>query len=146
RARRRGWILNIGSDSARQPPVPYRDTAETSHLIVAYGTSKAALNRYTEGLAHEVAVDGVFVNVVAPVAIVLTDEAERFAGHIAAKNPGMVEPVEVLVEAAVELVTGRHVGQVLLSRPFLHSIGRPVRTLDGTKVLGDSMIGLRGEG
>lgn len=140
RRRRRGWILNISSDSARQPPVPYRDSAETAQVITAYGASKAALNRYTEGLAHEVAADGVFVNTLAPVAIVMTQEAARFAAHIAAANPDMVEPVEVMVEAAVELVSERHVGLVAYSRPLLHAVARPVRSLDGTRIVGDAQM------
>jgi NAD(P)-dependent dehydrogenase (short-subunit alcohol dehydrogenase family) len=140
RERKRGWILNISSDSARQPPVPYRDTPEAAHVIVAYGASKAALNRYSEGLAHEVAPLGIYVNTLAPVAIVLTQETVRFVGHIAEKNPDMVEPVEVMAEAAIELVTGTHVGQLTYSRPFLHSIGRPVRSLDGQTVLGDALL------
>jgi NAD(P)-dependent dehydrogenase (short-subunit alcohol dehydrogenase family) len=140
RSRGRGWILNIGSDSARQPPLPYRDTPEAAHIIVAYGSTKAALNRYSEGLAHEVAGDGVFINVLAPVSIVLTQETERFVGHIARANPDMAEPVEVMVEAALELVTGRHVGQVVYSRQILHALGRPVRSLDGSRVLGDAFL------
>jgi hypothetical protein len=140
RERGRGWILNIGSDSSRQPAVPYRDTPAAAQLIAAYGASKAALDRYTEALGHEVANDGVFVNRLAPVAIVLTQEAERFVGHIARANPDMAEPMEVMVEAAVELVTGRHVGCVVSSRPFLHSIGRPVRSLDGERVVGDALM------
>jgi NAD(P)-dependent dehydrogenase (short-subunit alcohol dehydrogenase family) len=140
RARRRGWILNVSSDTARQPAVPYRDTPEAAHVVVAYGATKAALNRYTEGLAHEVAGDGVFVNALAPVAIVLTQETARFVGHIAAANPDMVEPVEAMVEAAVELVTGRHVGQIAYSRPLLHAAARPVRSLDGKTVLGDAFL------
>lgn len=140
RERGRGWILNIGSDSARQPPVPYRDTPEAAHAIVAYGATKAALARYSEGLAHEVAGDGVFVNVLSPVAIVLTQEAARVAGHIARQHPDMAEPMEVMVEAALELVTGRHVGRVVDSRSLLHSVARPVRSLDGSRVLGDAFL------
>lgn len=140
RERGRGWILNLGSDSARQPPVPYRDTPEAAHVIVAYGTTKAALNRYTEGLAHEVAGDGVFVNVLSPVSIVLTQQAARFVGHIARRNPDMAEPVEVMVEAALELVTQRHVGQIAYSRSLLHAVGRPVRSLDGSVVIGDAFL------
>jgi NAD(P)-dependent dehydrogenase (short-subunit alcohol dehydrogenase family) len=140
RERGRGWILNIGSDSARQPAVSYRDTPEAAHVIVAYGASKAALNRYSEGLAHEVAGDGVFVNVLAPVAIVLTQEAARFVGHIAKSNPDMAEPIEVMVEAALELVTERHIGQIACSRALLHSVGRPVRSLDGSRVIGDAFL------
>jgi NAD(P)-dependent dehydrogenase (short-subunit alcohol dehydrogenase family) len=140
RERGRGWILNIGSDSARQPAVPYRDTPEAAHVIVAYGATKAALNRYSEGLAHEVAGDGVFVNVLAPVSIVLTQEAARLVGHIAKSNPDMAEPIEVMVEAALELVTERHIGQIAYSRALLHSVGRPVRSLDGSRVIGDAFL------
>jgi len=140
RQRGRGWILNISSDTACQPPVPYRDTPEAAHVIVAYGATKAALNRYTEGLAHEVAGEGVFVNALAPVSIVLTQEAARFAGHIARSNPDMVEPVEVVVEAALELLTQRHVGRIARSRSLLHSLGRPVRGLDGDRVIGDAFL------
>jgi len=140
RARGRGWILNIGSDSARQPEVPYRDSPEAAQLICAYGASKAALARYTEGLAHEVAAEGVCVNWLAPVAIVLTQEAARFVGHIAKRSPDMAEPMEVMVEAALALVTGTHVGEVATSRRLLHALARPVRSLDGAKVVGDARM------
>lgn len=140
RERGAGWILNISSDSAVQPAVPYRDTPEAANAIVAYGATKAALNRYTEGLAHEVAAEGIFVNALAPVAIVLTQEAARVAGHIARSHPDMAEPVEVMVEAALELVTGRHVGRVVTSRELLHAVARPVRSLDGQRVLGDAFL------
>ena len=140
RERRRGWILSIGSDTARQPVVPYRDTPEAAHVIAAYGATKAALNRYMEGLAHEVVGDDVFVNVMAPVAIVLTQEAARFVGHIAKQNPDMTEPIEVMVEAALELVCERHVGQIVTSRGILHAVGRPVKSLDGARVVGDAFL------
>jgi len=140
RARGCGWVLSIGSDSHRQPPVPYRDTQDAAHIITAYGATKAALDRYMTGLAHEVASDGVFVNVLAPVSIVLTQETARFVGHIAKNNPDMTEPVEVMVEAALELCSGRHVGQVLLSRELLHRTARPVRSLDGREIIGDAFL------
>lgn len=140
RERRRGWILNISSDSARQPTVPYRDGPDAVHAIAAYGASKAALDRYTEGLAHEVAADGVYVNSLAPVAIVLTQEAARFAGDIAARHPDMAEPVEVLVEAALELVSAHHVGRIVTSRALLHELALEVRSLDGRVVLGDASL------
>ena len=135
-----GWVLSIGSASDRQPAVPYRDTPDAAHIITAYGATKAALDRYMQGLAHEVARDGVFVNVVAPVSIVLTQEAARFVGHIAKKNPDMAEPIEVIVEAALELCTERHVGQVVLSRELLHRVARPVRSLDSQCILGDAFL------
>ena len=135
-----GWILNLGSATDRQPDLPYRDTPEAAHVIVAYGATKAALDRYMTGLAHEVSGDGVFVNVVAPVSIVLTQEAARFIGHIAKNNPDMTEPVETMVEAALELCTERHVGEVVFSRDLLHRVARTVRSLDGKKVIGDAFL------
>jgi len=140
RERARGWILNMGSNAAEQPVPPYRSTPEMAHIIAPYGSTKAALARYTEGLAHELWREGVRINSLAPVSIVLTQEAEQFVGHIARENPDMAEPIEVLVEAAVALVTGSHAGLVVYSRPFLHSIGRSVRSLDGKSVLGDAFL------
>jgi len=140
RERGRGWILSIGSASDRQPAVPYRDSPDAAHVIAPYGATKAALDRYMQGLAHEVASDGVFVNVLAPVSIVLTQEAARFVGHIAKSNPDMAESIEVMVEAALELCTQRHVGQVLFSRELLHRVARPVRSLDGQTILGDAFL------
>ena len=92
------------------------------------------------GLAHEVASDGVFVNVLAPVSIVLTEATARFVGHIAKKNPDMAEPIELMVEAALELCTERHVGQIVLSRELLHRVARPVRSLDGKTTIGDAFL------
>lgn len=139
RERGGGWILNISSDTARQPAVPYRDSKMAAWIITAYGATKAALDRYTQGLAHEVAEHDIFVNSMAPVAIVLTQGAE-YVRDIARKNPDMAEPVEMMAEAALELCTGRHVGRVVLSRDLIHAVGRPVRSLDGQTVLGDAFL------
>ena len=139
KAKRAGWILNITSASALQPPVPYRDSKQNALVIGAYGATKAALDRYTVALAHELAEHGIFVNALAPVAIVLTQSAD-YVRDIARRNPDMVEPVELMVEAALELCTARHVGQVVLSRQLLHSVARPVRSLDGKRVLGDAFV------
>ena len=42
--------------------------------------------------------------------------------------------------AVIELVSARHVGQITHSRSLLHSRGRPVRSLDGHRVLGDAFM------
>ena len=138
-ARGDGWILNISSASSTQPEVPYRDTKANAWIIGAYGATKAALDRYTVALAHELAEHQIFVNALAPVAIVLTQGAD-YVRDIARRNPDMVEPVEVMVEAALELCTARHVGQVRFSRELLHAVGREVRSLDGKQVLGDAFL------
>jgi NAD(P)-dependent dehydrogenase (short-subunit alcohol dehydrogenase family) len=140
REREKGWLLNIGSNASCQPPVPYRDTPDAAHVIAAYGSTKLILQRYSEGLAHELWKEGIRVNSLAPVSIVLTQEAARFVGHIAKQNPDMTEPMEVMVEAALALATGEHTGQVVYSRQFLHSIARPVRSLDGSAVAGDAFM------
>jgi NAD(P)-dependent dehydrogenase (short-subunit alcohol dehydrogenase family) len=134
-----GWILNISSSSALQPVVPYRDSQVAAHVICAYGATKAALDRYTQGLAHEVAGDGIYVNALAPENIVLTAGAD-YVRDIARRSPDMAEPVEVMAEAALELCRGHHVGRVTYSRRFLHSLGLPVRSLDGRTVLGDAFL------
>lgn len=139
RERGRGWILNITSATAVQPPVPYRDSKLSAIVIAAYGATKAALDRYTVGLAHETAQEDIFVNAMGPVAIVLTEGA-AYVRDIAEKNPDWVEPVEMMAEAALELCSERHVGRVVTSRELLHSVGRKVMALDGKTVLGDALL------
>lgn len=139
RERRKGWILNISSSSALQPVVPYRDSQVAAHVICAYGATKAALDRYTQGLAHEVAGAGIYVNTLAPENIVLTAGAD-YVRDIARRHPDMAEPVEVMAEAALELCSGRHVGCVSYSRRLLHSLGLPVKSLDGRTILGDAFL------
>ncbi|MDZ7781497.1 MAG: SDR family NAD(P)-dependent oxidoreductase [Halioglobus sp.] len=135
----RGWILNISSASARQPVVPYRDTPLAAHVIAPYGATKAALDRYTEGLAHEVAGEGVCINTLAPEGIVLTAGAD-YVRDIARRNPDMAEPVEMMAEAALALCSGSLLGQVCYSRQLLHSLGRRVMSLDGATELGDAFL------
>ena len=139
RERGRGWVLNISSSSAIQPVVPYRDSPMAAHLICAYGASKAALDRYTQGLAHEVAPDGIYINALAPENIVLTSGAD-YVREIAKRNPDMAEPVEMMAEAALALCSGSHVGRVAYSRQLIHSLGLKVKSLDGASVLGDAFM------
>ncbi len=134
-----GWILNISSSSALQPVVPYRDSQIAAHVICAYGATKAALDRYTQGLAHEVASAGIYVNTLAPENIVLTSGAD-YVRDIARRSPDMAEPVEVMAEAALELCSARHVGRVAYSRRLLHSLGLSVKSLDGKSMLGDAFL------
>ena len=139
KARGGGWILNISSATSFQPEVPYRDSKIAALIIGPYGASKAALDRYTEALAHELAEHDIFVNAMAPVAIVLTQGAD-YVRDIARKNPDMVEPVEMMAEAALELCSRRHVGRVVFSRNIVHETGGKVRSLDGKTVLGDAFM------
>ena len=134
-----GWILNISSATSQQPAPPYRDSQMAAHIITAYGATKAALDRYTQGLAHELASENIFVNAMGPTAIVLTQGAD-YVRDIARKSPDMAEPVEMMAEAALELCTERHVGEVVFSRDIVHRVGRKVHSLDGKTVLGDAFL------
>jgi len=132
-----GWVLNISSRTAVQEPPPYPDSKMANFIIGAYGASKAALDRYTEALAHELVEDGIFINAMAPSNIVMTPGA-AYVRDIAQRRPDMVEPVEMMAEAALELCSQRHVGQVVFSRDILHAVARPLRSLDGKRVIGDA--------
>ena len=134
-----GWILNIGSATSTNPELPYRDSKTSAWIIGAYGATKAALDRYTEALAHEVQEHGIFVNCMMPTSIVLTSGAD-YVRDIARANPDWVEPVEMMAEGALELCSGRHVGRVLTSREIVHGTARQVHSLDGKTVLGDAFL------
>ncbi len=135
----RGWCLNISSRSAEQPQPPYADSKLEGLVIGPYGATKAALNRYTEALAHELADEHIYVNAMAPSYIVLTSVSEQVRA-IARRRPDMVEPVEMMAEAALALCTGSHVGRVVYSREIVHETGRRVRSLDGARILGDAFM------
>lgn len=137
RDRGRGWCLNISSRTVEQPQPPYPDSKAAAHVLGGYGASKAALNRYTEALAHELADERIYVNALAPINIVLTSVSGQVR-EIAQRRPDMVEPVEMMAEAALELCTGKHVGQVVYSRDIVLATGRVLRSLDGRQVIGDA--------
>ncbi|MEQ9394133.1 SDR family NAD(P)-dependent oxidoreductase [Haliea sp.] len=139
RERGAGWILSISSATVNQPLPPYRDSREAALVIAAYGASKAALNRYSEGLAHELAPENIFVNTLAPESIVLTPGAE-YVRDIARRHPDWAEPIEMMAEAALSLCSGRHVGQMAYSRQWVLALGLSVRSLDGRTVLGDAFL------
>ncbi len=136
-----GWILNIGSGSHAQSELPYANgmPKESGWMVTGYGSTKAALARYTTGLAHEVQEHEIFVNCMRPTAIVLTEGAD-FVRDIARANPGMLEPVEMMAEGALELCSGRHVARVIASRDIVHYAARKVHSLDGRTVLGDAFL------
>lgn len=132
-----GWCLNISSRTADRVEPPYPDSKVAAHVIGPYGSTKAALNRYTQALADELAEENIFVNALAPNNIVLTNVGEAVEA-IAKRRPDMVEPVEMMAEAALELCSGRHVGAVVYSRNIIHASGRKLHDLSGEEVIGDA--------
>jgi NAD(P)-dependent dehydrogenase (short-subunit alcohol dehydrogenase family) len=130
RAQGRGWIVNISSATSRHPKGPPFDPGiKLGATSTLYGATKAALERITTGLAAEVYDDGIAVNSLAPVAAVRTPGAEAHLGTLLDDRPEIVEPIDLIVEAAVVLATcdpATVTGRVVYSRPFLRELGRSV--------------------
>ncbi|MBV9996454.1 MAG: SDR family NAD(P)-dependent oxidoreductase [Caulobacteraceae bacterium] len=120
RERRQGWIVNISSNASGHPAQPYRGI----HGTTVYGMCKAALERFTTGLASEVHRDGVAVNVVSP-ELVATPGME-FHGLINDAVKHRLQPVEVIAEAVLRLASGdpkTMTGRIDRAAPLLEALG-----------------------
>ena len=136
RERRRGWILNVSAGTARHPTGPDYDEFSRKGGGLLYAMTKAALDRFSTGLAAEVAGEGVSVNSLSPVSAVRTPGTEALG--LLPEDPSLVEPLEVMVEAALALCTtepGAINGRVVSTREILRELGRTPRTLDGSAEL-----------
>ncbi len=132
RDRKRGWILNISANTARHPEAPDYDDFQRQGGGLLYGMTKAALDRFSSGLAAEVYGEGISVNSLMPVAAVRTPGAEALG--LLPEDPALVEPLEVTVEAALAMCTGAPgaiSGRIVTTRQILDELGRAPRTLDG---------------
>jgi NAD(P)-dependent dehydrogenase (short-subunit alcohol dehydrogenase family) len=94
-----GWILNISSHAAIHPQ---RDMPGRGGTV--YGMCKAALERFTTGLAQEVYDDGIGVNVISP-GLVATPGVMHHK-LINEENKDRVTPVEHMAEACLRLCHG----------------------------------------
>ncbi len=127
-----GWIVNLSSGSAKLWPGPSEPIVATSVNISAYGASKAALNRITNGLAMELFGTGVRVNTVEPRAAVLSEGAAALVGD--RLRPDQIESMEEMVEGTIVLcdcapdVTGR----VTVSLDNIDEFALEIRNLDGS--------------
>ncbi|MFP4513109.1 MAG: SDR family NAD(P)-dependent oxidoreductase, partial [Acidimicrobiales bacterium] len=125
RERQTGWILNISSGAGRHPVGPPY-TGGTGGTV--YGMCKAALERFTTGLAAEVYSDGIAVNVVSPSGLVVTPGVVHHKLHERVPESGH-EPVSYMAEAAHALCTGDPgtvTGNVTYARPILEELGVPL--------------------
>jgi NAD(P)-dependent dehydrogenase (short-subunit alcohol dehydrogenase family) len=122
RARGRGWIVNLSSATSRHPRVPLPPGSALGTTSTMYGASKAALERFTTGLAAEVDGEGIAVNSLAPVAAVRTPGADALVGDFLDANPAIVEELDYFVDAALVLCTcdpAAFNGRILTSREVL---------------------------
>lgn len=122
--RQSGWILNISSGAGRHPVgPPYQNPGGST----VYGMCKAALERFTTGLASEVHSHNIAVNVLSPSGLVLTPGVIHHKLHerTSASNH---EPVSYMAEAAHALCTGDPAtltGKVTYAQPIMEELGIP---------------------
>jgi citronellol/citronellal dehydrogenase len=136
-----GWILNLSSATSNHPvPAPYDRSNRYFQFHVhsgptLYGSTKAALERMSAGLAAELAARNIAVNTLAPVEAVASEGALE-TGTI--DDAAHMEPVEAMAEAALALCSrppAELSGRCVLSLELLAELGIAVRTLDGREVL-----------
>jgi citronellol/citronellal dehydrogenase len=124
RGRGRGWILNISSLAARHPDgPPYHMPPEMGGTV--YGMCKAALERFTTGLAAEVYGDGVAVNVLSPSGLVPTPGVVHHRLDQLVPSE-LHEPPEFMAEASYVLCTGDPstlTGRIAYSKALLGEFG-----------------------
>ena len=127
RDRGAGWILNISSGAARHPALPPGDRAIRGGIV--YGMCKAALERFSTGLAAELYADNIAVNALSPSRVVPTPGT--IFHRLTSEDDPDAEPPAVMAEAALMLchrdprsLTGR----IAYSQDLLDELGVPVPT------------------
>jgi NAD(P)-dependent dehydrogenase (short-subunit alcohol dehydrogenase family) len=125
RDRGRGWILNISSIAARHPTLPPVRRRAIGGTV--YGMCKAALERFSTGLAAELFEDNIAVNALSPNLVVPTPGT--IFHHLTTDGDPNAEPPAVMAEAALALchhdpktLTGR----IAYSQDLLTELGVPV--------------------
>ncbi len=128
RERGAGWILNISSGAARHPEQPFAHGAQGGTV---YGMCKAAIERFSSGLAAELYDAGIAVNALSPASLVVTPGAKHHRLHERVPKE-LHEAPEVMAEAALALCSGDPAvltGRITYSQPLLDELGRIPRPL-----------------
>lgn len=124
--RRSGAIVNISSGAAIGPGRGPYDTARRGRGGTLYGAEKAALERFTQGLASEVYEAGVSVTCVSPSLVVATPGVLHHKLVRGADDPN-VEPVSMMADAVLLLATeplDSITGRVTYSQQILKELGK----------------------
>ncbi len=132
-----GWILQLGSIVAQRPLKPFSDFDRLGGGLI-YASAKAAIARFTQGLAAELEADNIAVNLVAPSTGIRTPGADM---HIPDEYP--TERIEYLCESALALChlpAAERTGLIThsLHFPLHHTL--PVWSLDGSELLPPPVI------
>jgi NAD(P)-dependent dehydrogenase (short-subunit alcohol dehydrogenase family) len=120
RERGQGWIVNISSGAGLHPKQPYQRFRGGT----VYGMCKAALERFSTGLASEVYEAGIAVNVVSPGLVDTPGVAVH--GLINEQTRDRVQPIEYIAEAVYRLASGdpkTMTGRIEYAEPFLKEQG-----------------------
>jgi NAD(P)-dependent dehydrogenase (short-subunit alcohol dehydrogenase family) len=124
RLRGQGWICNISSGAARHPkPDQARGRGGT-----VYGMCKAALERFSTGLAAEVYDDNIAVNALSPSSVVATPGVVLHK-LIPPGREDIAEAPEVMAEAALALCSREPkelTGRIAYSQQLLEELGVPI--------------------
>jgi NAD(P)-dependent dehydrogenase (short-subunit alcohol dehydrogenase family) len=124
--RKSGSIVNISSGAAVGPGRgPYLDDGSADRGGTCYGAEKAALERFTQGLAHEVYQYGISVTCVSPSQIVPTP-GTVFHKLVSGIDDPRGEPPELMAKAALLLATeplDKVTGRVTYSQEILKEFG-----------------------
>jgi citronellol/citronellal dehydrogenase len=123
RTRRAGWILNISSGAARHPAVPAIRPARGGTV---YGMCKAALERFSTGLAAELYPENIAVNALSPTRVVPTPGT--IFHHLTTADDPQAEPPAVMAEAALLLCQREPrtlTGRIAHSQELLAEFGVP---------------------
>lgn len=127
-----GWIVNIGSVTGVAPVRPYREYNKTSGDVV-YASTKAALHRFTQGVAAELVDENIAVNCVGPSTAVRTPGAAQLI-----PDSFPTEPVEYLAETVLAMChrpAAERTGLIAFSLHYPWSTQLPVHSLDGITLL-----------
>jgi NAD(P)-dependent dehydrogenase (short-subunit alcohol dehydrogenase family) len=124
--RRSGSIVNISSGAAVGPGRgPYADDGTANRGGTCYGAEKAALERFSQGLAHEVYQYGISVTCVSPSQVVPTP-GTVFHKLVSGMDDPRSEPPELMAKAALLLATeplDKVTGCVTYSQAILKEFG-----------------------
>jgi len=127
-----GWIVNIGSVTALPPVRPYLDYARRGGDTL-YASVKAALHRFTQGLAAELVDKNIAVNAVGPSTAIRTPGADDL---IPQDYP--TEDVAYLAGTVLDmchLPAADRTGEVAFSMHWPHYQKLQVMSLDGKTAL-----------
>ncbi len=124
-ARKSGAIVNISSGAAIGPGRgPYKEALRRGRGGTLYGAEKAALERFTQGLAAEVYADGVSVSCVSPSMVVATPGVLHHK-LVRSKDDPNAEPESMMAQAALLLATeplDKVTGRVTYSQQILKEL------------------------